>query len=194
MDGAEIALESPHISPSSLRRFRHVAEIAPELDRSQLSTYLNDHLAGSVAALELIEHIAKNSPDTTLAAFLAELHVQVSADQDVLRDLLHTFEEKESAVRKAGAWVAEKMARVKLGLKGDDDSGTGLLEGLDALALGITGKQMLWRSLAAAAEVLPELSGLDYAALEQRAIAQRDGVEGHRLSASREAFKRVPSE
>ncbi|MFN2475038.1 MAG: hypothetical protein ABR526_01685 [Chthoniobacterales bacterium] len=161
-----------------------------ELDISQLSVYLNDHLAGAIAALELIEHLGKNHPDTDLEMFCAELHAEVSADLDVLRDLLHTFDEKESAVRKAGAWVAEKLGRVKLGLSGNDATGTGLLEGLDGLILGITGKRFLWRALAAAAETIPQLRGPDYPTLEQRAVEQRDRVDARRLAVAREAFRR----
>ena len=154
-----------------------------------LSIYLNDHLAGSVAALELIEHLASNYPDTTLENFFAELHTDISADQDVLRDLLHTFDAEESTVRKAGAWLAEKVGRAKFGLKENEVGGTGLLEALEALAMGITGKQLLWRALAAASEAMPQLRGLDYAHLEKRVKEQRDRVEQKRLAAAREAFK-----
>ena len=160
-----------------------------ELNVEHLSTYLNDHLAGSVAALELIEHLAKNYPDSPLESFLAELHADVAADQDVLRDLLRTFDVKESAVRKAGAWITEKFGQAKLGLSKHEVSGAGLLEALEGLALGISGKQLLWRSLAAAAESLPQLAGPDYARLEQKAMEQRDRVEEKRLAAARQAFR-----
>jgi hypothetical protein len=159
------------------------------VNTDHLSAYLNDHLAGSVAALELIEHLAKNYPDTTLETFLADLHAEISADQDVLRDLLHTFDAKESSVRKAGAWIAEKLAQVKLGLSGSEVGGTGLLEALEGLALGITGKQLLWRALASASEVMPQLAGLDYQHLEDRARGQRERVEEKRLAAARAAFQ-----
>lgn len=163
------------------------------LNVEHLSTYLNDHLAGSVAALELIEHLAKNYPGSTLENFFAELHADISADQDVLRDLLHTFEAKESAIRKAGAWFAEKLGRAKLGLSEHEVSGTGLLEALEGLVLGITGKSLLWRSLASASETTPRLAGPDYAELERRALDQRDRVEEKRLAAAREAFREIDS-
>jgi hypothetical protein len=162
-----------------------------EVDVSHLSVYLNDHLAGSIAALELLEHVGKKYPDSTLEAFCAEMHAEISADQDVLRDLLHTFEEKESVVRKAGAWVVEKLGRVKLGLSENDVTGTGLLEALEGLTLGVTGKQLLWRALAAAAETLPQLTGPDYAGLEQRAVEQRDRLDQKRLAAALEAFRQT---
>ena len=161
----------------------------PDLSTKHLGTYLNDHLAGSVAALELIEYLSKNYPDTKLETFFADLHVDISADQEVLRDLLRTFEKGESTVRKAGAWIAEKLGRAKLGISEMEVRGTGLLEALEGLVLGITGKQLLWRTLGAASETMPQLKGLDYAHLEQRAREQRDRVEEKRLEAAREAFK-----
>ena len=166
---------------------------ASDINTGHLGIYLNDHLAGSVAALELVEYLSNNYPDTTLETFFAELHADISADQDVLRDLLRTFGEEESAVRKAGAWLAEKVGRAKFGISENEVNGTGLLEALEGLALGITGKQLMWRALAAASETMPQLNGLDYGQLEQRAREQRDRVEEKRLAAAREAFKASPA-
>lgn len=159
------------------------------LNTEHLSSYLNDHLAGAVAALELIEHLAKKFHGTALEACLAELHNDVTADEQVLRDLLKTWDVNESAVRKAGAWIAEKFGRVKFALGDYEENGPGLLEALEALALGITGKQLLWRSLARASETIPELRGPDYRKLEERAVTQREIVEEKRLAAASTAFR-----
>ena len=163
-----------------------------EIKTKHLSTYLNDHLAGSVAALELLEHLAKNYPDSSLESFFAELHADISADQDVLRDLLNTFGEKESTIRKAGAWLAEKLGRAKLNLDEHQVTGVGVLEALEGLVLGITGKGLLWRALSAASQTMPQLKGPDYAELEQRAVAQRNRVEEKRIAAARNAFREQP--
>lgn len=165
-----------------------------ESDRDKaelLHTYLNDHLAGSVAALELIEHLTKKFPGTEFEGFLADLYAHIEADQQVLRDLLNAFERSESSIRKAGAWIAEKFARPKFGIEEHDvsGSGVGLLEALEGLVLGITGKQLLWRALASASEVWPQLRGPNYSELERRAAEQRDRVEEKRVAAAREAFR-----
>lgn len=154
---------------------------------NHLSTYLNDHLAGSVGALELVEHLTKNHAGTPLEDFFANLHKEISADQDVLRDVLNTLDMNESSVRKAGAWMAEKLGRLKLGPHGDA-SGVGFLQSLEGLVIGITGKQLLWRALAAAAERTPRLALADYAQLERRALEQRERVEAKRLEVARQAF------
>lgn len=172
----------------TLLRFKEVNE-PTKISGDELSTYLNDHLAGSVAALELIEHLAKNYPGAPLESFFADLHVEVTTDQQVLSDLIKSFDASESAVRKAGAWMMEKFGRAKLGLKENDVSGIGLLQALEGVVLGISGKALLWRALAAASARHPQLQGLDYAGLEQRAVEQRDRVERKRLAAAREAFR-----
>lgn len=171
-------------------RARIVLVSQSDRDKAELlHTYLNDHLAGSLAALELIEYLTKKFPGTELESFFADLYKQIEADQQVLRGLLDAFEQSESTIRKAGAWIAEKFARPKFGIEKDDVSGVGLLEALEGLVLGITGKQLLWRALAAAAQIWPQLRGPNYAELERSAAEQRDRVEEKRIAAAREAFR-----
>lgn len=57
----------------------------------QLSVYLNDHLAGSVAAIELLDDLIKIYEGQPLAKFFADLRNDVSADQEALRKLLKKF-------------------------------------------------------------------------------------------------------
>jgi len=94
----------------------------------------------------------------------------------------------ESRPRQATAWLAEKTTQLKLLL--DDPSGGSLrlLEGLEAVAIGIAGKQALWRSLASVAADVPELQGVDYERLLQRSQDQRQRVEVLRLEAAKAAL------
>jgi len=155
----------------------------------ELASYLKDHLAGSTAAVGLLEHLMESHQDGALGKLFRELHEEVTSDQEVLRKLLRRFS-RESAVRKAGAWVAEKFNRVKLRLAGDKAGELGLVEALEILVLGITGKQLLWRALSVSLGDSPLLRGIDLSQLEQRAIDQSERVEAHRLEAAREAFLR----
>ena len=94
----------------------------------------------------------------------------------------------ESKPRKAAAWLAERVASLKLRL---DDSGDGafrLFESLEVVSLGIEGKLGLWRTLAAVAPALPDVGSLDYETLIQRAVEQRERAEGMRLRAAQAAF------
>jgi hypothetical protein len=149
--------------------------------REALATYLSDHLAGSVAALELLDHLIAREPGSARTQLLATIRSEVEQDQQVLRRALRAAGGKESRVRNALAWLTEKISRAKLRL---DDPGNGefhTFEALEVLALGIQGKAVLWRALAAASEGLLELHGLDYAGLERRAADQFSRVDDIRL-------------
>jgi len=91
-------------------------------------------------------------------------------------------------MRKAGAWVAEKLSRAKIRLSDSQEGQMGLLHALESLVLGITGKRGLWAALAAAADTMPQLRELDYARLKNCALEQCDRVEAKRLEVAHEVF------
>jgi len=149
----------------------------------RLATYLNDHLSGATAAVALLEHLEGSYPDS--APFFNRLRHDVEEDRKELEGLIARLGASRSAVRQAAAWVAEKLARLKM--KVDDLSGDRLklLESLEVLALGIHGKGAMWRALKA----VPVASGPDYDRLIGRADEQRDRVEVVRLDAARAAIR-----
>ena len=153
-----------------------------------LIIYLNDHLAGSVAALELLDHLIETYQGKPLERFFKGLRNEIDADQGELQDLIERLGEKESLVRKAGFWMAEKLSRVKIRLSDSEENRMGLFHALEGLVLGITGKQSLWTALAAAADTVPELRELDYVRLEKRAAEQSDRVDAKRLEIARKIF------
>ena len=62
----------------------------------KLDSYLNDHLAGSVGALELIEHSEHQYDGEPLGVFFSDLQTDIRADQDRLRDLMRVLDIDES--------------------------------------------------------------------------------------------------
>ena len=46
-----------------------------------LATYLNDHLAGSEVALELLDHLNRLVPDSPVGQFAADLKAEIAADR-----------------------------------------------------------------------------------------------------------------
>ena len=153
-----------------------------------LSSYLNDHLAGSVGALELLDRLIETYKGKPLERFFTDLRNEIDADQETLKELIANLGEEESTVRKAGAWVVEKLSRGKIHLGGKGEVEMGLFLALEVLALGIHGKRSLWRALAVASEAIPRLRSRDYVALERRAVEQHDRVEAKRLEVAREVF------
>lgn len=154
-----------------------------------LNSYLNDHLAGSVGALELLERLMVTYKGKPLERFFSDLRNEIEVDQESLKALIAKLGEKESAVRKAGAWIAEKLSRAKIQLSETHEGEMGLFLALEGLALGIQGKRSLWCALATASETAPHLCGLDYAMLERRAVEQHDRVEAKRLEVAREVLQ-----
>jgi hypothetical protein len=117
------------------------------------------------------------------------LRVEIAEDRRELETLMGRLGVSQSPVRKAAAWLSEKLAQVKLKL---DDSNEGLfrmLETFEAVSLGVEGKRLLWVALRTAAETAPDLAGTDFGRLEQRAEEQRQAVEIYRREAARSAFE-----
>jgi hypothetical protein len=159
------------------------------MSNENLTTYLKDHHAGSVAALELVDHLIEIFEGKPLEQFFKNLRKEIDADQGRLEELIKRVGAKESAVRKAGAWVVEKFARMKVRVNDSEKDQMGLLDALEALLIGITGKEALWSALEAASENVASLRGMDYARLRQRAREQSDLVNAKRLESAREVFK-----
>jgi hypothetical protein len=153
-----------------------------------LRTYLNDHLAGSVGALELLDHLIKIHEKSDRESFYRGLRAEIEEDQKVLQNLLEQVGGRESSVRKAAAWLSEKVGQAKLAF--DDPGGNQLrvLEALETLALGIQGKLLIWRALASASDSIPAVRTVDFTRLQGRAREQFERVDAERLRMARIAL------
>ena len=151
-----------------------------------LDSYLNDHLAGSISALELIAHWVEVHKGEPLGSFFVETEREIKADQDTLRDVMRTLGVEESKVRQAGAWAAEKVGRARLMIAGDEQGSLGLVLTLEGLIMGVTGKKLMWRALAAAK--LPRLKSYNFEEPQRRAEQQIERLEAERIWAVSQAF------
>ena len=156
------------------------------MSREALLTYLNDHLAGSVAALELLELLLSTGPVSEREAY-RRIRTEIEEDQRVLQQIIERLGGKESRVRKAAAWLTEKLGRAKFQIDDPGDGELRTLEALEAVCLGIQGKLALWRSLQALGP-LPETAGLDLPGLQRRAQDQFERVDRLRLLAAQAAL------
>jgi Skp family chaperone for outer membrane proteins len=156
--------------------------------KEHLATYLNDHLAGSVVALELLDHLESSYSESELNALFKQLRDDIDADQDELKNLMKRLDLAESRTRKASAWFTEKITELKLRLDDPKGGSLRLFESLEALSLGIEGKRSLWMTLIVVAENSPALGTLDYERLVRRAQEQRDRVETRRIETARKAL------
>jgi hypothetical protein len=68
-----------------------------------LATYLNDHLAGSEVALELLDHLNRLVPDSAVGQFAADLKTEIAADRQALEALMARLQIAQSRTRKVAA-------------------------------------------------------------------------------------------
>lgn len=151
-----------------------------------VNVYLNDHLAGSVAAIDILDALEQVEGHQEWAI---RIRSEIVADRQELERLMQNAHVTTGIVRRASAWAAEKIVELKSRL---DDGGDGYLhtfELLEALSLGIEGKRALWLALQSVAAQEPVFRVLDYPHLLDRAVQQRSEVEEHRIAAAEKALR-----
>jgi hypothetical protein len=163
---------------------------ASGMSSHHLDTYLNDHLAGSVAAIEMLIHVAEKHSDLVDAPTILAIKRDVEEDRGTLEALMRRLGIDHSATRKAIGWLAERFTRLKLAVDDPADHGFRAFEMIQLISLGIEGKSSLWKSLAAVAAGDPVLSGVDYPMLLQRATEQRSRLEPVHAALARTALLR----
>jgi len=136
-----------------------------------LQISLNDHLAGATLGVELAKRTLKENPDGELGEFLRWLGGRLAEDR---RALLARIE-RPSLAKAGGAWLAEKLGRLKPNGHLTTYSPLSRLVELEGLKTGIEAKRSLWLSLGDAD-------------LVARADEQLERLEPHRLAAARETF------
>jgi hypothetical protein len=81
----------------------------------------------------------------------------------------------------------KRLAAQRFMIAGDEPAGLGLVLTLEGLIMGIAGKKLLWRALAAAN--LPKLEAFYFKELQRRAEQQIERTEAERIQAARRALK-----
>lgn len=156
--------------------------------RRLLRIYLNDHLMGAVGGAELARRCLNSNRGTPLGTFLEQLHGEIVEDRATLKDLMTRMEFPADRIKVTAATLAEKAARLKLNGRLLGYSDLSRLIELEGLCAGVALKLRLWRLLKDIATTDPQLAATDLDPLIDRATAQLDGLEHHRLEAARRAF------
>ena len=152
-----------------------------------LATYLHDHLGGAKAAIDLLEEMRDRKEEHPLKDFSAKLLIEVQADRDTLQRLAEKIGSGSNLFKELTGWASEKATRLKLGQGSGGDFGT--FEALEFLSLGVRGKMGMWQALDVAAVGDTRLSGCDFKQLAERAEAQYQQVEQHRMQAAKTALQ-----
>jgi hypothetical protein len=135
---------------------------------SALSIYLNDHLAGATAGVQLARRIADDG--------LAD---EIEEDREALVDVMERLSVGRDQARVVLGYGTELALRLKPG---------GRFEDLETLSLGVEGKLALWTALRHSVGDDPRVQGFDFDALITRARSQRRRLEQRRLQAAADAL------
>lgn len=147
------------------------------MKNNHLETYLHDHLAGAALAIDLLKTLRERHQPEGLAVFATELLIDIQEDHEQLRELSSQIESHSAGFKEMIARVLEKLSRLKFHHPVKNDLGT--FEALETLALGILGKEALWKALASVPD--ERLANLDFPKLISRARQQHERVERKRL-------------
>jgi hypothetical protein len=153
-----------------------------------LGVYLNDHLAGSAAGIELAEKLRDNNQGTELGNTMAALHRDIEQDRATLEELMARLEVERHPVKEAAGWLLERLSRLRLNPAATGSADLTRLLEIEALSLGIDGKLAMWLVLKEAAAADRRLDGTDLDRLIERARGQRRTLEPHRVAAGLRAF------
>jgi len=148
--------------------------------KDELTTYLNDHLAGSAAARDLIERAASRSEGTPLGTFLGMLLRDIEADQAELKAIMSRLGIGEQTVKQAAGAVGERLIRFKFDVLDRSGGDLNRVLEMESMLMGIEGKAALWRTLQVMAASEPRLADVDLDGLAARAREQQEGVERRR--------------
>jgi len=154
----------------------------------RLDIYLNDHLAGATAGLELARRAARENAGTSLGDFLQQLTQEIAEDKATLETLMTRLDVDRSPAKPAGAWLLEKLGRLKLNGQLRGYSPLSRLVELEALETGVTGKRCLWQALAHTLSDDVRLQQFDFPALIARADRELVGIGEHRRAAASAAL------
>src|SRR4029450_3940459 len=105
--------------------------------------YLNDHLAGAAAGIQLAERCRDRDPESELGQMLQVLLLEIRHDRDVLERVSRVRGGSPGTIKRATALGAERMSSLRMWLPmiGPGSQESARLEEIEVLSLRIEGKR-----------------------------------------------------
>ena len=140
------------------------------MDEQRFARYLNDHLGGSEAALKITERLVEQHGEDEIGTYMRILRAEIEEGRAAIRTALELLDEGESLLTRSVGVVGGMLMWLR------DAAPIGnaptLLEDLEALAIGVWGKRLLWGTVARATLYDPRFSVLDADRLADQAEAE----------------------
>jgi hypothetical protein len=165
---------------SRARRIAARAQAAPSR-QDMLGIYLNDHLAGATAGVELARRLARAQRDSGTRGTLQRLAADIAQDRKVLLAMMATLGVPVRSYKIWAGWLVEKAGRLKLNGQLRSRSPLSDLLELEMMRLGVEGKAAGWRTLRELAQSSDRLRTVAMDELLARARSQSDVLEELRL-------------
>ncbi|MBP2368513.1 hypothetical protein [Pseudonocardia parietis] len=153
-----------------------------------LSIYLNDHLGGANAGIELARQLEQRVAEDLGSTTLTGLAEAIEDDRDVLSSLIGRIGAGRHPVKEAAGWIAGQAQRIATAEILTGQKELSLLLHCEMLVLGITGKQAMWEAIVEIRSAYPALADIDLEQLVERARRQQAQVESVRIQIARRSF------
>jgi hypothetical protein len=160
---------------------------------SLLSTYLNDHLTGATAGVELFKRAAKQHAGTDSGETLMALATEVEDDRASLQALMSDLGVHQNTPMVVLGWLAEKAGRLKPNGYLLRRSPLSDVVELEALRIAVMGKTAGWQVLRSVAQQDRRISPARLDTLIERAERQAEQLRGLHLLAAERRIARGPS-
>lgn len=153
-----------------------------------LGVYLNDHLGGSAAGVEIAEKLRSRNEGTPFGGVLNELVLEIKEDRATLENLMDRLGIERNPSRLSAGGSIGKLTRLKTTKQLTGSSELSRLMDIESLSLGLEGKRAMWRELQEVAEMDQRIASTDLKGLADRASRQRETLEPYRLQCAALAF------
>jgi hypothetical protein len=153
-----------------------------------LGIYLNDHLAGLTVEVELARRVVGSHRDSDIGAALEPLTAEIVGDRATLRDMMTALGVPVRRYKAYGAWMGEKVGRLKPNGYFRGRSPLSIVVELEGLRLAVEHAALGWRTLR---ELAQHDDRLDIARLDgllDRSRRQADTLEELRARKVAEVF------
>jgi hypothetical protein len=153
------------------------------VDMGLIGVYLNDHLAGSTAGIELVRRAARSQRHWEAAEVLERLAEEIAEDRAELIGMMRVLGVQVRRYKVCAGWAVEKLGRVKVNRRLVRRSPLSDVIELEALRLGIEGKEAGWKLLRRLADRDDRLDTAHLDRLIDRARNQAETIEDLRMRA-----------
>jgi hypothetical protein len=141
--------------------------------RQALVAYLRDHLSGSDVAVAVVHRLVSTDQSAADRYLFERLAKEFDEDRSVVRTLLNELGASGRSIKRAAGVASGAMLSVTAGGAPGELS---LVRTLEGLSIGVQGKRCMWRAL----QNITTPGGMDFVALEAKAVRQWDAIEDRR--------------